>query len=135
MSYKILSHIADLRVRVSGKSLDHLFYEAMRGMMEYMELEGGLSRDKTKRRITLTASGATVLLIDFLSEVLSSAQVNREIYTDLHFIRFSETSLVADVMGQKVKGFKNDIKAVTFHEAEIKKNEKGEWETLLVYDI
>lgn len=135
MSYQILSHTADLKMKVAGKSLDHLFYEAMRAMMDYMKPSEGFDPAKTKRRVSITAAEPTILLIDFLSEILTSAQTNKEIYTKLVFIKFGDSALVAELEGQKVTGFKKDIKAATFHEAEIKKNEKGEWETLLVYDI
>jgi len=47
----------------------------------------------------------------------------------------TETEIEVKVFGRKVEEFEEDIKAVTYHEAEVKKNEKGEYETMLVFDI
>jgi SHS2 domain-containing protein len=43
--------------------------------------------------------------------------------------------LEATVYGRKVSGFKEDVKAVTYHEADITENEEGCLETVVVFDI
>lgn len=72
------------------------------------------------------------LLVDFLSEVLYQSQINKAVYHDVNFLKFSDPStgsrqaeLEAEILGDKVKSFDEDIKAVTYHELEIKK--KPRW--------
>ena len=61
--------------------------------------------------------------------------VNEEIYNEVKFLEFSETKLKAKIYGQKVDEFDEDIKAVTYHEVEIIKNDKGGFEAVIVLDI
>lgn len=135
MSYKVLEHTADLKIHVEGKSLADLFTEATLGMMDLMKPEDFEEKGKTEREISLKSLDETTLLIDFMSEVLFLAHTNKEIYTKIDFEKLSETKLKAKLHGVPISEFKEDIKAVTYHEVDVKQNEKGKWETNLVFDI
>jgi len=87
------------------------------------------------RTVTVYASDRTALLVDFLNEALSLAQIHKEVYLSVAFSTFSEIALEATLKGAKVDEFNEDIKAVTYHEADVRQNEKGEWETTLIFDI
>jgi len=52
-------------------------------------------------------------------------QVNKEIYNKVKFTKFTDTELEAELSGQKVERFGEDIKAVTYHGLEIKQNKDG----------
>jgi SHS2 domain-containing protein len=90
---------------------------------------------KVGHHISTEASDPTALLIDFLNEILTLAHVNKEAYTDIQWEKLSNTALNVIVRGVKVDAFDRDIKAVTFHQAEVRQNPNGIWETLLVFDI
>lgn len=137
MPYKIVEHTADLRMKVTGKSLEELFKSALQAMAEIIRPDfKKLSQDKIKKRkISLAANDSTVLLINFLNEVLTQSNVNKEVYPNVAFTELIETRLMAEVRGVPVSEFYEDIKAVTFHEADVKKNERGEWETNILFDI
>lgn len=135
MSYEILKHTADLRMKVAGKTLPDLFSEALRGMMSVLKSDAEKGAAAVKRQVVMEAGDTTALLVDFLSEALSLAQTRKEIYTGASFRMFTETSLEAELIGLAVEEFDEDIKAVTYHEADVKRNEMGEWETMLVFDI
>jgi SHS2 domain-containing protein len=149
MPHEIIDHTADIKMRVWGDSLQNLFLEAVLAMMKMIKLprqpeagpplvENTKKYEYTKspeRKIVMEAPDTTALLIDFLSEVLAFSQTNKEIYTQISFTEFGSTSLKAVLEGIKVDKFDEDIKAVTYHEADVEQNEKGNWETLLVFDI
>lgn len=138
MPYEIIEHTADIKIRVWGDSLENLFSEALIAMMKIVKITTKLPIDNLvvmEREIRIEAPDVTALLVDFLSEALALSQTNKEVYTEVKFNRFSETELEALPRGVKVDDFSEDIKAVTYHEAEVKQNEKGEWETILVFDI
>ena len=59
------------------------------------------------------------LLVDFLSEILYQSQINKEIYNNVKFNKFTITELEAEIFGQKVERFGEDIKAVTYHNLDI----------------
>jgi SHS2 domain-containing protein len=133
--YEILKHTADLRMRVWGETLESLFLDAAGGMMSIIKENPKSEIRNPKRNLSISASDRTALLVDFLNEILSLAQTNKEIYPKVTLKKLSETEAEAELTGVPVDGFDEDIKAVTYHEAEIKKNPAGNWETILIFDI
>ena len=57
-------------------------------------------------------------------------KVQREVAVDA----VDPTVLLIDLLNQAI-AFGADVKAVTYHEAEIRQNANGEWSTVIVYDI
>jgi len=135
MPYRFLEHTADVRMEVKGKDLKGLFSGAMAGMMAFLRPKVLGEIVGVKRQISLSSPDATALLVDFLGEVLRLSQTNKEAYHKAVFHKLSENSLEAELFGVPVESFEDDIKAVTYHEAKVAKNEKGEWQTLIVFDI
>ncbi len=120
---------------VRAGDLETLFRDALQGMTFVQIPNYKPQISISKKLIKIQSPDKTALLVDFLSEVLAQSQINKEIYADVKFLQFSETELKAEIYGVAVENFDEDIKAVTYHEADIKKNEKGEWETILVFDV
>ena len=129
---RIIDHTADVRLRVEAESLEELFNEAVRGMYEIMQAGGGDA--SVKRTITLDAPDTTTLLVDFLNEVLSRAHIGREMFDSLHYERLTATELRVRLAGRTPAQFDHDIKAVTYHEADVQRS-SGVWTTTLVFDI
>lgn len=68
MSFEELPHTADVKIRAHAPTLDQLFNEACRALMQVMygtDIKGGTSRE-----IEMDAPDQESLLLDFLSEVL-----------------------------------------------------------------
>ena len=70
-----------------------------------------------------------------MSEALYLTQVNKEIYNKVKFTKFTDTELEAELSGQKVERFGEDIKAVTYHGLEIKQNKDGSWQATILFDV
>jgi SHS2 domain-containing protein len=135
MAYRILEHTADVRMEVEARTLAELFREALRGMMEVLKPERTKDAAETTRRIEVDAASATPLLVDFLNEALWLAHTHREEFTAAVIEGISETRVEAELRGAPAESFGEDIKAVTYHEAKIRRNEAGNLETVLVFDI
>jgi SHS2 domain-containing protein len=142
MPYKILEHTADVRLLVEGRTLGELFAEALGGMMELMKEECGPEEAKLRggppeitRNVQVESPSATSLLVDFLNEALCLAHSHRERYEGVEFKEISESRVRATLRGRPVESFGEDIKAVTYHEAEVRRNAAGHFETRLVFDI
>lgn len=133
MPYEILEHPADLRLRVWGRSLDALFKDALAGMNEF--LGGKAKTGRIKRNVKINSSDKTALLVDFLNEALSLSQIHREAYAEVSFKKLTDTEAAAELVGSPVEEFAEDIKAATYHEANVIQNPDGVWETILVFDI
>jgi SHS2 domain-containing protein len=134
-SHKILEHTADLRLLCEGSTLEDLFTAAFEGMSEIIKKEYDDSQQGVKKEIKLAAADETALLIDFLSEVLTQSHVNRAVFINLKIKKIKSTEIDAEIYGYKSDGFDEDIKAVTYHEAQIRKNIEGNLETIIVFDI
>ena len=134
MEYEILPHTADLRVRACGVTLPELFRNALRGMGSVLQPDALAERPETYRTVSLSAPDTTALLLDFLSEALALAHIHREVYVDVQFDELSARTVRAVLHGVRVAGFAADVKAVTYHAAEIAQTDDGH-EITIVYDI
>lgn len=135
-SYQVLTHTADIRLKLVGSSLGDLFAAGVEGLA--LILKPGTCHKvqyNEKLTISLSASDATKLLIDFLSEVLTLSYTQKALFCRTTFLQLTETKLSATLEGVSVEGFAEDVKAVTYHEADVVKNEKGDYETVVVLDI
>ena len=132
-NYKILAHPADVKVRAFGKTKEELFLNAMKGMSAVLKVKS--KKLKVKRKISVKSLDLNALLVDFLSEVLYLSQVNKEVYSNIKFNKFKDKELGGELIGNKIESFGEDIKAVTYHGLEIKKNKKGLYEATVLFDI
>jgi len=134
MTYEILEHKGDFKIRVLGKTKQELFLNALLGMEAGLRPEIRSTKSEI-RNIKVTSLDINALLVDFLSEVLYSVQINKEIYNEIKFTKFTDTELAAELSGQKVESFGEDIKAVTYHGLEILRNKDGLWQVEVLFDI
>ncbi len=132
MKYEVLSHTADLRIKVYGKDEKELFSNALLAMSESMKPE--FTEEKAKREIEVNSLDKAALLVDFLNEVIYLSQANKEVFFDVEFSEFSETALRAKISGKKARRFGEDIKAATYHNLKIKKKDDF-FEAEVLFDI
>jgi len=135
MPYQTLDHTSELSLKVTGNSLEGLFSAALAGTMHILKKPFSSDKLTTRRSISLTAPDRTSLLIDFLNEALYLAYTHKEIYPTVKFHRLEDQNLLGTLKGFSVDSFNNDIKAVTYHQANVHQNKTGEWETKIIFDI
>ena len=135
--YEFLSHVADIRLRVEAPDKAEAFAAAMEGMSQLLKHgfchEGILPA--VTHQVNLKAPDITCLLIDFLSEVLSLSHIHHAVFCNAQFHSLTDQELSATVSGNPVSDFDTDIKAVTYHEANLHRNKDGQWETIIIFDI
>ena len=136
-SFEFISHTADVRLKVSGESLPKLFNAALEGMNEL--LKPGFCNQRARldveHEVEISAPDTTVLLIDFLSEALTLSNIHRVIHCDLVIRKMCDHELSGLLRGRKTEDFSNDVKAVTYHEADVCLNEFGNFESVIIFDI
>jgi SHS2 domain-containing protein len=132
-----LPHVADVRIEVHSDTLPGLFKLSLDSMNQLLKPNHGSNSQipDLVETIELTAPDTSSLLIDFLSEVLTMSYINKTLFYDLFFYRLTDSHLSADVTGVRINGFEEDIKAVTYHEADVYLNDQDEWQTTLVFDV
>lgn len=132
--FEILEHTGDIRIGVSAPDLEGLYRDAARGLMTLLLPRESESPERIEHTLTIESADPTCLLVDFLNDVLWTAVTNIESYDEVELESISERSLTAIIRGRTVESFGDEIKAVTYHEAEIRR-EGDKWQTNLVFDV
>lgn len=136
-SYHFLGHTADVRLKIEADTPQELFEAAIEAMANLMKK--GFCRRKGARifeeEISVSSQNMTALLIDFMAEVLARSEILHVIFYRVEFSDFTEMSLKAKIFGEKVAVWDKDVKAVTYHEADIKRDKKGNYSTTIIFDI
>ena len=132
---KIESHIADVRIKLMAGSLEDLFSEGMKGLYAILRPIGENKNQVSRISVHLNGQDKTILLIDFLNEVLSRSLVNRCVYKEFTSFHLQGNTLKASISGYKIRSFTTEVKAVTFHEAEITEISSRMLQTTIILDI
>ena len=135
--FTLIPHISDIQLKVEAPTLERLFISALDGMNSILNpnyrLE--LNRHSLVQEFSTSSVDTTALLIDFLSTVLTLSYVHRVIFHTVDLITIEDNALNVHLIGTKVDRFTEDIKAVTYHQAEVITNDRGNYETNIVFDI
>ncbi|MGZ4810536.1 MAG: archease [Thermoanaerobaculia bacterium] len=130
--YEILQHTADVRISVIAATVEELFEESL---LAVMEIVGGEAiSGAIEETLTVSSVDRTSLLVDFLNEALLRCHIRHQRYTGSSFSTLTETTLAASLHAVRISEFVEDVKAVTYHEAEVHRVD-GMWKTHLVLDI
>lgn len=132
-NYEILEHTADLKIRAYGKNLEEVFSNMLQGMFESCQPEME-NREPVIRDVRVKSENLESLLIDFLSEALYLSDVNNEIYFEAKFKALTNKELKGKIKGKKFKRLSTEIKAVTWHDLEIKKV-GDQWQAVVLFDV
>jgi SHS2 domain-containing protein len=130
--FEELSHTADWQIRVWAPSLPALFAEAACGMNA---LTG--ARPAPAQRVTRTfkaeASDAESLLVAFLSELIWAAEQENLVF-DVFKVILKGPRLKVKMSGSHVNSINKSIKAVTYHNLQIRQTDAG-FQVEIVFDV
>ncbi|WP_323789583.1 archease [Psychroserpens sp.] len=137
MSIEYLSHTADIKMLINAETLEGLFKNGVKGMCNILKEGFCESSHKidTKVMIEIAATDNTSLLIDFLSDILAQSYIENVVFWDIEIIELIEYKIRAKLSGTQVETFDEEIKAVTYHEANVSRNDEGFWCTSIIFDI
>lgn len=136
--FTILPHTADVRLLVTGEDLRDVFASALKGMaaiQRHGACDVQTGKQGVREKTDIRASDKTTLLIDFLSHLLTLSHIHKVIFCHIEFDMLTETHITATITGYPVDYTDEDIKAVTYHEADLQTNETGALETMIIFDI
>ena len=132
-----IGHQADIRMNIRADSQAELLEAGLIGMANL--LKDGFCLENQPRTVRQTiriqSNDPTALLIDFLSEVLMISHIHKAVFCELRIEHFTETEFIGQVMGDGVSEFDEDIKALTYQEANVHLNAQRKWETVVVFDL
>ncbi|GCC11412.1 hypothetical protein IPdc08_01467 [archaeon] len=134
--YEYFDVTADVGIIARGKSIDELFVNSARAVFNVM---ANLDKIKPVNEVSFEISSNSIeeLILDYLTYLLA--------LKDIHGMLFSEFEVGIDENNFKLRGIargdeikeeheiKTEVKAITYHLMEIKKNKL--WEVKFVVDV
>jgi len=140
--FKIIDHTADIGIVAYGKTKREVFINTAKGMFEIIAGENRNLKEKENfyDKIKLEAESLEDLLIAWLNELLYISEVKLVILNKFKIKELLDYQIKAEVGGMKINHLsiriKKEIKAVTYHCLEIKKDEEsGLWRAQVIFDI
>ena len=141
--YEVIDHTADLCVRVYGENLEALFLNAAKVMFELIleeKEETPPRKNPEYKKIVLNKSGENLdeIFIFWLTELLYLFSVESFIFGRADIQRLSSEGIQAEVEGKTFNPefywIKTEIKAVTYHELELKQISTG-YQAQIIFDV
>ncbi len=131
-----IDHTADVGLRVRGRDLGELLTEAAKGLVLLLVHEF-VVQPRLWREIEIQAPDREILLVDFLSEILSLAVVEGLIVVKVEPVSVSETEVKAKVglvPLEKKQRLTQEIKAITYHGLKVTEIDDG-LEATVIMDV
>jgi SHS2 domain-containing protein len=130
--FEELPHTADWQMRVWATSLPGLFAEAARGMNALAGIKPSPGA-RVRREFEAEAADAESLLVAFLSELVWAAEQEQLIF-DTFKIVLKDSKLKVRMSGEHILSVNKSIKAVTYHNLQIRKTGDG-FQVEIVFDV
>jgi len=131
--FEFLEHPADIKIRSYGKDLPELFINSALGMMTFLYENVNSIQTTQEETIEVEAEDLESLLVNWLSELLCDSDTHHRCFIKFKILFFSNTKLIAKAeVGNAIA--QDDIKAVTYHDLKIIKEDNG-WNATVIYDI
>jgi SHS2 domain-containing protein len=136
--YEYLEHTADVKFRAYGKSPDEMLSNAALALFNSM-IDTATVQAKETWKVELSGPDLEQLAYDWLSELVFLFETEFAVFStfDVKLHQNSDWSLQAVIGGERIDksrhAFDNEVKAVTHHKFEIKKNNL--WCIQVVLDV
>ncbi len=140
-NYNFIDHTADIAVEVKGDTIEDLFIASASAWQESV-IEKNELNSSVKKQINIEDLSHEELLVHFLDELNFLLLTKKWILAKINKIEIKKIedkfNLKADITGENINEkrhqIKVEIKAVTFHQMEIKKI-NSKYSTRIVFDI
>lgn len=137
MGYRIFDHTADLGVEITGSSLEELYAGAALALFDLLTDLSSV-RAGVARELVVSGEDPAELLVNFLREVLYAWNGERFLMKACQIREVSPMRLKALLRGEPFDPsrhrIRQEIKAVTYHQASIEKTAAG-WRARVVFDV
>ena len=135
MSFEEISHTADVKIHASAPTLEALFSETFRALMQVMY---GAQRGGSEiRNIRIESTDTESLLADFLSEVLFVSEVEGLVFSDAR-VRIDGLHLDAQLIGESFDPVRHsggtEVKGISYSGLEILHDANG-YKVDIIFDV
>ncbi|HOL66119.1 MAG TPA: archease [bacterium] len=132
--FKLLEHPADVRVKVTGRSLEELFLSASQALISLLKPVKQEPAGKTV--LKLKASSIEELLVRFLGELIYLVEVHQKIPAEATAKIKKKSALYhLEATIELVRGqASREIKAATYHGLKVVQ-ERGRYSCFIIFDV
>ena len=135
MGYRFLEHTADIKLRAEGSSLAEALESALNGLASLIR---GNATPAEKSEFTIEESSEYLedLVVMSLEALLVICEVKKFLPSKVRVVELEEEPYYvrAVVLGEEVEEVETPVKAVTYHQLKVEK-EEGRWIIEVVLDI
>lgn len=135
--YEVFEHTADIGLHAYGQTLPELFTNAAAGMESLMVAPEQIET-KISHEVSAEGHDLVALLVAWLNELIFLFDTEFLLLKQFQISDFTDISLRATVSGEPYDAARHDlssaIKAVTWHEAEIRPVAEG-YRARIIFDI
>lgn len=136
MPHHIIDRTAGtIRIHVEAETPEKLFADAVRGLMDLMHPEADPGVAVEERELVVHAPDQSSLIIDVLKQILTDSSTRKEAVQDITVRHLSGDCIEADVRTVPAISFGEELKGVSYREADVHKRPDGMWETSLIFDV
>lgn len=137
--YELIDHTADIGIRVQGSSLKDLFIKTAEALFDISISSKRPSIPAIDVPIAIEADSVDQLLVRWLQELLYIFETRHLVLVNFWIDEIDERHLLGLAKGNKFDSTRHsqkiDIKAVTYHQLEVVKDEDGKWYAKVIFDI
>jgi SHS2 domain-containing protein len=135
--FDVLDHTADIGLIVYGENLKSLFENAGKAFF-HLITDLKKVRLRTEKRIEIRKESLERLMVDWLTELLYLYEVESLLFKEFKVESVGEEGLRARAKGEAfqegVHVIKTGVKAVTYHQMEVRKGKEG-WRAQIIFDL
>ncbi|MCX7737191.1 MAG: archease [Candidatus Kapabacteria bacterium] len=131
-----MPHTADVIIHVEGTTIEELFKAAVFGLVAVLKPENLILNEKNYEfQKILKSENQNLLLVDFLSDILTIMHIQKGLVSDIIISNLDENLIDYKIFLQKVDFFERDVKAISYHNVNIKINNSKNFEAEIILDI
>jgi len=135
--YETFDHTADMGIRIFGRTVEEVYVNAAYALFDQL-IDLRKVGDGAIHEISVEGADREDLLIRWLGELLFLCQGRGYLFKEFSILHLDSNSLRAIARGEifdpSRHRFKTEIKAVTYHQAEVRKKDEG-WEGKVIFDV
>lgn len=138
-NYNFIDHTADIAVNVKADSIEELFVASANAFKNAV-IESDSGDKKENFSLKLNSPSRETLLVNFLNELNFRIIYKEKIFNNITDIKIRKRDYgynldcILEEMNVDKNSIKTEIKSVTYHQMEIKK-ELGKYSTRIIFDI
>jgi SHS2 domain-containing protein len=135
-TFEYLEHTADVKFRAYGATPEEMLSNAASALFNAM-IDTATVQDNETWKVELQADDIEHLAYDWLSELVFLFETESALFSrfDVHLLENGTWKLQADVGGERIDlarhAFEDEVKAVTLHKFEVRKNDLWCMQTIL----